>query len=113
MDPGKDYPGLTFCAPDPKIYLPGPFYPGHPDYPDWLGLGPDPIIPPVKCSRAPDPDGPGQVNVLYARAPDPDGPGQVNVRCGPFRPIPPVKCGPKGGPIGDPPMHPEPDYPMW
>ena len=72
--------------PDPRIksQLFGPFFP----------------IPPVKCSRAPDPDGPGQVNV--ARAPDPDGPGQVNVKCGPFRPIPPVKCPTGGGPIGDP-----------
>ena len=101
MDPGKDEPGSTFCDPDPKIYL-GPYFP----------------IPPVKCSGAPDPDGPGQVNVLYsgapdpdgpgqvnvlyARAPDPDGPGQVNVQCGPFRPIKPVTCPTGGGPIGDP-----------
>ena len=85
MDPGKDEPGSTFCDPDPKIYL-GPYFP----------------IPPVKCSGAPDPDGPGQVNVLYARAPDPDGPGQVNVQCGPFRPIKPVTCPTGGGPIRDP-----------
>ena len=130
MDPGKDYPGLTFCAPDPKIYLPGPFYPGHPDYPDWLGLGPDPIIPPVKCSRAPDPDGPGPVNVN----PDPDWPTGPTVPYdpydpgpiyyGPFVPIPPVKCRPIvpippipqcgtqfGGPIPDPGCGPKPYTP--
>ena len=105
MDLGKDDPGSTFCAPDPKIYL--PFRPPAGDPPDnpidkrpkKYG-GPFFPIPPVKCSGAPDPDGPGQVNVLYAGAPDPDGPGQVNVQCGPFRPIPPVRC--PGGPIGDP-----------
>ena len=123
MDLGKDDPGSTFSAPDPKIYL--PFRPPAGDPPDnpidkrpkKYG-GPFFPIPPVKCSGAPDPDGPGQVNVLYsgapdpdgpgqvnvlyARAPDPDGPGQVNVQCGPFRPINPVRCPTGGGPIGDP-----------
>ena len=128
MDPGKDEPGSTFCATDPKIYLGhrapdpdgpkqwGPFFPippvkcaGAPD-PDGPGQvnvlysgAPDPDGPGqvnVLYAGAPDPDGPGQVNVLYARAPDPDGPGQVNVQCGPFRPIPPVRCPER--PIGDP-----------
>ena len=120
MDPGKDEPGSTFCAADPKIYLPGPPDPFNPkiDKTPKKYFGPFFAIPPVKCSGAPDPDGPGQVNVLYsgapdpdgpgqvnvlyARAPDPDGPGQVNVQCGPFRPIQPVTCPTGGGPIGDP-----------
>ena len=109
MDPGKDYPGSTFCAPDPKIYLPGPPYPGPPYDPDWpsppVYFGPDP----VKCSRYPDPDGPPYV--LYA-GPDPIIPP---VRCGHFRHIPPAKCVPTGGgPIGDPPpWGPKPEYPRW
>jgi hypothetical protein len=116
LDPWKDYPGSTFCAPDPKIYL--PFRPRDPDNP-WEKIdkkpqryfGPDPIIPPVKCSRYFDPDNPdGPPYVLY------EGPDKIipPVRCGPFVPIPPVKCVPTGGgPIGDPPIHPPPDYPIW
>ena len=117
MDSGKDYPGSTFCAPDPKIYL--PFRPRNPDnpwekpsIPDMIKpqrYGPDPIIPPVRCSRYPDTDGPPYV--LFA-GPDPIIPP---VRCGHFRPNRPIpKCVPTGGgPIGDPPMHPQPDYPIW
>ena len=98
VDPGKDYPGSTFCAPDPKIYL--PIY--DPDWPKPPGFDP------TKCSRYPDTDGPPYV--LYA-GPDPIKP---LVRCGLFRPIPQPKCVPTGGgPIGDPPMHPQPDYPIW
>ena len=69
--------------PMPKFF--GPWYP----------------IPPVKCSHAPDPDGPRPVNVY----PDPDLPTRLidpydpafpggPISYGPFVPIPPVKCGP-------------------
>ena len=109
MDPGKDHPGSTFCAPDPKIYL--SFRPPWEkiDKKPQRSFGPDPIIPPVKCRRNPDADEPP--NKLYA-GPDPIIPP---VRCGPFVPIPPVKCVPTGGgPIGDPPpWGPEPEYPIW
>ena len=59
--------------PDPRLYF-GPFFP----------------IPPVKCSRAPDPDGPGPVNVN----PDPDWPTGPNVPYDPYDPGPiPVPTG--------------------
>ena len=96
---------------DPRLYS-GPRYPGHPDDPEWpkppVYFGPFFPIPPVKCFRASDPDGPGEVNVKYGPFfPIPP------VKCGPFVPIPPVKCGANGEPIGDPPMYPNPDYPIW
>ena len=102
--------------PDPRLksQFSGPFFP----------------IPPVKCSRAPDPDGPGPVNVN----PDPDWPTGPTVPYdpydpgpiyyGPFVPIPPVKCRPIvpippipqcgtqfGGPIPDPGCGPKPYTP--
>ena len=99
LDPGKDHPGSTFCAPDPKIYLPGG---------PWEKPRISDMIKPQRCSRYPGSDGPPYV--LYA-GPDPIIP---LVRCGLFRPIHPPKCVPTGGgPIGDPPMHPQPDYPTW
>ena len=100
MDPGKDHTGSTFCAPDPKIYL--PFRPPAGDPPPWEKpkipdmikprryFGPDSIIPPVRCARYFDPDNPdGPPYVLYA-GPDPIIPP---VKCGGPDPIiPPVKC---------------------
>ena len=99
FDPGKDHPGSTFCAPDPKIYLPGG---------PWEKPRISDMIKPQRCSRYPGSDGPPYV--LFA------GPAPIRplVKCGLFRPIPQPKCVPTGGgPIGDPPMHPQPDYPTW
>ena len=92
--------------PDPWLYISDPDYYGPKPMPIFFGpffpippvkCGPSPIIPPVKVN-APDPDGPGPVNVpIEPYRPNfpydptwPKGP----ILYGPFVPIPPVKCGP-------------------
>ena len=102
---GKD----GYYGTKPRVYINDPDYYGPKPMPKFFG--PWYPIPPVKCSYAPDPDGPRPVNVLpdpvlptrLIDPNDPDFPGGPilfgpyvpipPVKCGPFVPIPPVKCG--------------------
>ena len=91
---GKD----GYYGTKPRVYINDPDYYGPKPMPKFFG--PWYPIPPVKCSHAPDPDGPRPVNVYRDPDPDPTRPILYGpfvpippVKCGPFVPIPPVKCG--------------------